>query len=59
MNDRQLLNSIGLKFEKIAVHLGLSIKTVYDWSYQNHIPDAHRQAVLDLKEAVRQVVGEK
>lgn len=57
MTDAELLRSVGLYYEKIAQHIGVSNGTIRNWACYG-IPDDKRQAVLDLKEAVRQVVSE-
>ena len=58
MTDAELLRSVGLYYSKIAQHMGVSNGTVRNWACSG-IPESHRQAVLDLKEAVRQVVEER
>lgn len=57
MTDAEILRSVGLYYEKIAQHMGVSNGTIRNWACYG-IPQDQKQAVLDLKEAVRQVVKE-
>lgn len=58
MTDAELLKSVGLYYSKIAQHMGVSQGTVKNWACYG-IPEEQRQAVMDLKEAVRQVIEER
>lgn len=57
MTDAELLRSVGLYYSKIAIHMGVTQGTIKNWACYG-IPPDQRQAVLDLKEAVRQVIEE-
>lgn len=56
MTDADLLKSIGLRYEVIARHMGVTHQRVRAWAAYG-IPDTRRQDVLDLREAVRQVLA--
>jgi len=57
MTDAEFLRSVGLYYSKIAIHMGVTQGTIKNWACYG-IPTDKRQAVLDLKEAVKQVIGE-
>jgi len=59
MNDKQkkflILRADGLSFDKIAIKLKVTKKTLIQWSriYQEHIQDLQFQDMRDLKEQYR------
>lgn len=59
ISPSNLIKSIGLRTEVIAQALGVEPQTIRAWSCGAvAIPDHRRAQLLDLKEAVRQIVNE-
>lgn len=60
MDKNNIINSIGLRHEVIAAALGVSAQLVRMWSCgQRAIPERRMQELIDLREAVRQIISER